>query len=230
MSGATAPWSGRPRRVPGGRRALVWVALLPVVVLVQVVLIAFLPVPWAVPDLVLVIVLGLAHHRGAVTGGLVGVWAGLLLDLLPPALGPFGAWAVVLGVLGCLHGHVVATRRPGPLLALGLLALSAASATAAHALVLWFAGVPVSGVAIAGAALGAGAWALVLAPVALMLTGGRIGADDPREELQREPTLLDAVTPGWVGSPVTTGAAPGARDTHLDAAGDRALGPGGGTS
>jgi hypothetical protein len=199
MSGATGPWSGTPRRAPGGWRTLIWVVLLPVVVLVQVGLIAFLPVPWAVPDLAVVIVLGLAHHRGALTGGLVGVWAGLLLDLLPPALGPFGAWAVVLGVVGGLHGQVITTRRPGPLLALGLLALSAAGATAAHALLLWFAGLPVTGDAIVRAALGAGAWALVLAPVALVLTGGRIGADDPRDQLQREPTLLDAVTPGWVG-------------------------------
>lgn len=204
MSATTTHWSAVHRNPWSGRRTALWIALMPLLVLVQAVLIAILPMPWAVPDVVLVTVLGLAHHRGAVSGGLYGVWAGMLLDLLPPAVGPFGGWALVLGLVGIVHGHVVATRRPGPLLALGVLALSAVGATGAHALILWFAGVPVSGAAVATAALGAGGWALVLAPLALLLTGGRIGAEDPREQLERDPMLLEAVTPGWAGSPAVT--------------------------
>ena len=128
--------------------------------LVQITLVTFLPLTRAVPDLVLVTVLALAHHRGALTGGLLGAWAGVLLDLVPPAIDPLGGWTLVLGVAGFVHGHIVATRRPGPLLALVLLAVTATAATVAHALVLWFAGVPVAADAVAEAAAGAGVWAL----------------------------------------------------------------------
>ncbi len=90
--------------------------------LVQITLVTFLPLTRAVPDLVLVTVLALAHHRARSTGGLLGAWAGVLLDLVPPAIEPLGGWTLVLGVAGFVHGHIVATRRPGPLLALVLLA------------------------------------------------------------------------------------------------------------
>lgn len=195
--------AGRQGGLPWG----VWAAVLLGLVLIQVTVLTFLPVAWATPDLVLIVVLGLAHHRGAVVGGLLGAWAGLLLDVVPPAMGPFAGWILVLGVAGLAHGHIVATRRPGPLLAMLLLAVSAAAATALHALVLWFGAVPVAVGEVTRAALATGGWTLLLAPIALMLTGGRVGAYDPHADL-RDPTLLEAVTPGWVRAPAAA-AAPG---------------------
>lgn len=165
-----------------------------VLVLAEVTLVAFLPTRWAVPDLVTVAVLAVAHHRGPVAGGLTGAWAGAMLDLVPPAGGPLGAWMLVLGSVAAVHGRVVATRRPGPLLSLVLLALAAAAACAAHAGLLWFVGVPVAAPAVARAVLASGLWALLLAPLALLARPRRRSRRRPRRgPLHREDAVSRSV-------------------------------------
>lgn len=140
-------------------------------VLGQVTLVAFLPTPVAVPDLVLatVVVLGLVH--GSHVGGLAGLWAGLLLDVVPPAAGPIGGWMLVLGLTGAASGRVGAALRPGPFAAMVLAATGVAAAVVGRALVLWFAGSGASSGALAtlGVAAASGGYGLLLAPVALLL-------------------------------------------------------------
>lgn len=71
---------------------------------VQVSVLARLRLPGAVPDLLLLTVLGLAMTYGHIGGALVGFGAGLLADLAPPADHAAGRYALVLCVIGYLAG------------------------------------------------------------------------------------------------------------------------------
>ncbi len=93
--------------------------------LVQVSMLDFLPTPWAVPDLVVVAVLALAIARGPLVGGMAGAWAGLVLDLIPPAAR--GLWGLDPRARGGWSGARPGGReyRPGPVAAMALLAATA---------------------------------------------------------------------------------------------------------
>ncbi|MDH3959192.1 MAG: hypothetical protein OEU98_06950 [Actinomycetota bacterium] len=154
---------------PLSRGAVATVVLgLVVLALIQVSVLDFVPTPWAVPDLVVVAVLALAIARGPLVGGLVGAWAGLILDLIPPAAGPLGGWMLVLAVAGAVLGRVAESYRPGPVAAMLLLSATAGGTVALRAAVVWFAGSPAPGT-ILGSAVGGALWALLLAPLALLL-------------------------------------------------------------
>ena len=142
--------------------------LLVLLAVIQVSLLDFLPTTWAVPDVLVVAVLAVSIGRGPVVGALAGAWAGLVLDLIPPAAGPLGGWMLVLAVVAAVLGRVADTYQPGPFAAMALLALAMGAAVLGRAAVLWFAGAPV-GLPLVGAALAASLWALLLAPVALLL-------------------------------------------------------------
>ncbi|MGW5862174.1 rod shape-determining protein MreD [Streptomyces sp. NPDC055239] len=85
-------------------RILLSITLVVVALVVQVSVLARLQLPGAVPDLVLLTVLGLALVYGHVGGALVGFGAGLLADLAPPADHAAGRYALVLCVVGYLAG------------------------------------------------------------------------------------------------------------------------------
>jgi len=85
-------------------RILLSAALVVVALVIQVSVLARLQLPGAVPDLVLLTVLGLALVYGHVGGALVGFGAGLLADLAPPADHAVGRYALVLCVIGYLAG------------------------------------------------------------------------------------------------------------------------------
>ncbi|MDV9171106.1 rod shape-determining protein MreD [Streptomyces sp. W16] len=85
-------------------RILLSVPLVVVAMVVQVSVLARLHLPGAVPDLLLLTVLGLAMVYGHVTGALIGFGAGLLADLAPPADHAAGRYALVLCVIGYLAG------------------------------------------------------------------------------------------------------------------------------
>ncbi|WP_105974459.1 rod shape-determining protein MreD [Streptomyces geranii] len=87
-------------------RMLLSVTLVVVAMVVQVSVLARLHLPGAVPDLLLLTVLGLALVYGHVGGALVGFGAGLLADLAPPADHAAGRYALVLCVIGYLAGLV----------------------------------------------------------------------------------------------------------------------------
>ncbi|MER6289767.1 rod shape-determining protein MreD [Streptomyces sviceus] len=85
-------------------RILLSSALIVVALVLQVSVLARLHLPGAVPDLLLLTVLGLALVYGHVGGALVGFCAGLLADLAPPADHAAGRYALVLCVIGYLAG------------------------------------------------------------------------------------------------------------------------------
>lgn len=85
-------------------RILLATALVVVALVVQVSVLARLHLPGAVPDLMLLTVLGLALVYGHVGGALVGFGAGLLADLAPPADHAAGRYALVLCVIGYAAG------------------------------------------------------------------------------------------------------------------------------
>ena len=87
-------------------RMLLSTALVVVALVVQVSVLARLQLPGAVPDLLLLVVLGLAFVYGHVAGALIGFGAGLLADLAPPADHAAGRYALVLCVIGYLAGLV----------------------------------------------------------------------------------------------------------------------------
>ncbi|MDQ0796389.1 rod shape-determining protein MreD [Streptomyces sp. B1I3] len=89
-------------------RTLLSVALVVVALVVQVSVLARLQLPGATPDLLLLVVLGLAFVYGPVSGSLIGFGAGLLADLAPPADHAAGRYALVL----CVIGYVAGMARP----------------------------------------------------------------------------------------------------------------------
>ncbi|MBZ9639652.1 rod shape-determining protein MreD [Streptomyces sp. PSKA30] len=87
-------------------RILLSSTLVVVALVIQVSVLARLHLPGAVPDLMLLTVLGLALVYGHVGGALIGFGAGLLADLAPPADHAAGRYALVLCVIGYLAGLV----------------------------------------------------------------------------------------------------------------------------
>ncbi|MBA0049842.1 rod shape-determining protein MreD [Streptomyces sp. AJS327] len=89
-------------------RMLLSAALILVALVVQVSVLARLQLPGAVPDLLLLVVLGLALVYGHTAGALVGFAAGLLADVAPPADHAVGRYALVL----CVVGYVAGLTKP----------------------------------------------------------------------------------------------------------------------
>jgi rod shape-determining protein MreD len=85
-------------------RTLLATVLVVIALVVQVTVLARLQLPGAVPDLLLLVVLGLALVYGHVGGALTGFGAGLLIDLAPPADHAVGRYALVLCVIGYVAG------------------------------------------------------------------------------------------------------------------------------
>ncbi|MEY9967290.1 rod shape-determining protein MreD [Streptacidiphilus sp. MAP12-16] len=85
-------------------RILLTAVLVVIALVVQVSIFARLGLPGAVPDLMLLVVIGLALVYGPTGGCLVGFGAGLLADLAPPSDHAVGRFALVLCVLGYAAG------------------------------------------------------------------------------------------------------------------------------
>ncbi|GAO08901.1 rod shape-determining protein MreD [Streptomyces lydicamycinicus] len=85
-------------------RILLSAPLVVVALVIQVTILARLQLPGAVPDLLLLVVVGLALVYGHVGGALVGFFAGLLADLAPPSDHAIGRYALVLCVIGYAAG------------------------------------------------------------------------------------------------------------------------------
>ena len=93
------------------RRAALAAALLLLAILIQVTVLAVVPLPGAAgPDLVLVVVVALALTGGPLEGMLAGFCSGLALDVAPPATHLVGQYALVFCLVGygCgrLSGHL----------------------------------------------------------------------------------------------------------------------------
>lgn len=93
------------------RRAALAATLLLLAILIQVTVLAVVPLPGAAgPDLVLVVVVALALTGGPLEGMLAGFCSGLALDVAPPATHLVGQYALVFCLVGygCgrLSGHL----------------------------------------------------------------------------------------------------------------------------
>ncbi|WP_377271454.1 rod shape-determining protein MreD [Peterkaempfera sp. SMS 1(5)a] len=118
-------------------RVLIPAVLIVVALVLQVSVLARLQLPGAVPDLLLLVVLGLGLVYGPVGGCIVGFAAGLLADLAPPSDHAIGRYALVL----CILGYAAGLARPesrrlksvtGPLL---IVAVAAVASTLLYAAV-----------------------------------------------------------------------------------------------
>lgn len=108
-------------------RIVVVIALLLTAHLIQSTFLARMGLPGAVPDLVLVTVIGLSMVVGPTAGTVIGFSAGVLVGLAPPGAGPLGQTAAVYAVIGFVGGHLTpAPGRPPRSVALAVAGLCAA--------------------------------------------------------------------------------------------------------
>lgn len=99
---------------------VVAVVLVVLSVAVQVTVLNRMPVFWgAAPDLVLVVLVGIALRLGATSGAVTGFCAGFALDVLPPVESEAGRCAVLLCLSGYLVGSLTAPDRHSVLSAVG---------------------------------------------------------------------------------------------------------------
>ena len=130
-------------------RALVVAAVLMLAVTLQLGVLPTIAIADVVPNLVLVVVIGLAVARGPEYGAVVGFAAGLALDLAPPADHIAGRWALAFVVVGYLAGMARRDARSSAVAAVLVVAAGSFIGTSLFALsglVLRDAGVTVAGV------------------------------------------------------------------------------------
>ncbi|GAA3145801.1 hypothetical protein GCM10010466_41080 [Planomonospora alba] len=130
-------------------RDMLAAGVLLLLMVVQVTFVNRLPLPGgAVPDLVMLGVVGYALARGAREGALMGFGAGLLGDILPPVAHEMGQYALVLCLLGFVTGRWAESRpEAGLAAALGCAALGPAVAVVVGVV---FGGADAGVVALAG--------------------------------------------------------------------------------
>ncbi|MER6131730.1 rod shape-determining protein MreD [Streptomyces sp. NPDC001815] len=185
-------------------RMLLSATLVIVALVVQVSVLARLHLPGAVPDLLLLTVLGLALVYGHVGGALVGFGAGLLADLAPPADHAAGRYALVLCVIGYLAG--LAKPENGQLKsATGPMAVVVAAAVGST---LLYAGVgalvgdtTARHVGLSSLLFTAAVYDLLLAPFVVpgIMALARRAENDPLAETNGAGKAAD-VTAGWLSS------------------------------
>lgn len=110
------------------------VVLVLVTVTLQVGLFTELSVAGVVPDLALLLVVAAALVRGPSYGAVLGLLAGLAVDLAPPADGVAGRWALALAVAGWLAGLVKADARQSAVATVVTVAVASFAATSLYAL------------------------------------------------------------------------------------------------
>ncbi|MFJ5232084.1 rod shape-determining protein MreD [Kitasatospora sp. NPDC088391] len=118
-------------------RIVLSAVLLVLALVIQVSVLGRLQLPGATPDLLMLVVVGLALVYGPTGGCLVGFSAGLLADLAPPSDHAVGRYALVL----CLVGYGAGLLRPeagrqrSALSALAVVAVAAVASTLLYATV-----------------------------------------------------------------------------------------------
>jgi len=172
-------------------RILLSAVLLLLALVIQVSVLGRLQLPGATPDLLMLVVVGLALVYGPTGGCVVGFAAGLLADLAPPSDHAIGRFALVL----CLLGYAAGLLRPesgrqrSALSALLVVAVAAVVSTLLYAMVGALVGdTAARHVGITGLVLSALLYDVLLAPFvvpAVMLLarrfdGDRVAAESPR--------------------------------------------------
>ena len=186
-------------------RILLSSALIVVALVIQVSVLARLHLPGAVPDLLLLTVLGLALVYGHVGGALVGFGAGLLADLAPPADHAAGRYALVLCVVGYLAG--LAKPENGRLKsAIGPMIVVVAAAVGST---LLYAGVgalvgdtAARHVGLVGLLVSAALYDLLLAPFVVpgIMALARRADNDPLAETTSSSKKATDISSGWISA------------------------------
>ncbi len=146
-------------------RVLLSAVLIMTAALLQVTLVNRLPLPGAGPDLVLLVVIGLAIVVGPTAGASIGFAAGLLVDLIPPTSTEVGRWALVLCVVGYLAGQVQIGARRSAFIVLGSVAgLAALAALLFAGLGVLFGDPRITGELVVSTMLSSVLYDLLLAP------------------------------------------------------------------
>lgn len=121
-------------------RVLLVALLLATAAVVQTAVLSRIPFPDATPDLVLLVVAALALVQGPTRGAVIGFAGGLLLDVVPPADGAVGRWALVLCLVGWFVGRASDAVEGSVVLPLLIVAGAAIAGLAGYAVVGWLIG------------------------------------------------------------------------------------------
>jgi len=154
-------------------RALVAFLAVCVAVVLQVSVFPHLAWQGVVPNLCLLVVVGAALTRGPQFAAVLGLVAGVALDLAPPADHVAGRWALALVVVGYLAGRMRQDVRPSAIAVVATVAASSfvgSSIFALSGLVLRDPGLDVSG--LLEVILAAVGWDVLLTPFVLPLVMG----------------------------------------------------------
>ncbi len=114
--------------------------LLAFAVVLQTTVLSRIPFPHATPDLVLVVVVGIALVLGPSGGAVAGFAGGLMLDTVPPAVGAIGRWALILCLVGWIAGRLSDSVDRSVFLPLVIVAASSLAALLAYAAIGWLTG------------------------------------------------------------------------------------------
>ena len=105
-------------------RALAAMAAVAVALVLQVSVFPHVAWQGIVPNLCLLVVVGAALARGAQFAAVLGFFAGVVLDLAPPADHIAGRWALALVVVGYVAGRMRQDVRPSALAVVATVAAS----------------------------------------------------------------------------------------------------------
>lgn len=114
-------------------RLVLAAVLLATAVVLQTVVLSRTPLPGATPDLVLLVVVSLALVRGCTVGCVVGFAGGLLLDVVPPADGQVGQWALALALVGWFSGRAVDAAQGSALVPVFVVAVASVGSVLGYA-------------------------------------------------------------------------------------------------
>ncbi|MGW2376867.1 MULTISPECIES: rod shape-determining protein MreD [Kitasatospora] len=149
--------------------------------ILQVSVFGRLQLPGATPDILLLVVVGLAMVYGPTGGCLVGFSAGLLADLAPPSDHAIGRYALVLCLMGYAAGLRSDHRQRSVFSALVVVGAAAIASTLLYAMVGALVGdTAARHVGLGGLVISALLYDLLLAPFVVplvMLLGRRFGRD-----------------------------------------------------
>jgi rod shape-determining protein MreD len=162
-------------------RSLLAAFLLFVATVLQLVVLARLPLPGGTPDLVLLVVIGLALASGPTTGAVAGFAGGLMLDAAPPADGTLGRWALVLCLAGWVAGRAQDLAERSAFVPVAVVALLAPATLVAYAGLGLLLGDPrVTAQAVANSVPSATLYDVLLAPFIVPLVGYLCRRVEPR--------------------------------------------------
>lgn len=161
-----------------GRRLLLGAVTIVTALLLQTAVLARLPLPGGVPDLLLVLVVAFALVEGPLAGSVTGFATGLLADL--GADHEIGRAALVYALVGYAAGLLQDDRPRSVLLPFAAVAASAAAAVTVYALEGLLLGDPrISWSSYWPSLAGTTAYSVVLVPLVVPLVGALVRRLDP---------------------------------------------------